>query len=297
MSEAATEWLPEISEADAEGRIREIYAEIRTGCSVPMVALIFRHLATVPGALEWSWELLRARIFSGEIPALASRLSPHATVAADEIPREALRVSGLSRQDETGIVAVLDAYNRANPINILVVRCLAEILRAMPTRDAPRLEVSWDPSPSFSIVSLPAMIHPRDMAPTVRDAVSLLTHRVPAGASSLWPSLYRHLANWPPMLGYAAVLVTSKWSEIDAAASAVLGAVDPMARSLARAAPERPLPASSEARAGMLAAIDAFSARIPEMIVIGHLLRNALPRSATNTTAMKEREDGRRRRD
>ena len=48
-------FLTELSERDARGDTAAIYAEMKRLGGVPMVALIFRHLATLPGALEWTW--------------------------------------------------------------------------------------------------------------------------------------------------------------------------------------------------------------------------------------------------
>ena len=48
-------FLPELSERDAVGEKAAIYAEMKRLGGVPMVALIFRHLATIPGGIEWTW--------------------------------------------------------------------------------------------------------------------------------------------------------------------------------------------------------------------------------------------------
>ena len=50
--------LSELSEDQARGDILQIYQEIRRLSAVPMVALIWRHLATLPGTLEWAWDFL-----------------------------------------------------------------------------------------------------------------------------------------------------------------------------------------------------------------------------------------------
>ena len=47
--------LPEVREADATPEIARIYGEVRSWSGVPMVALIFRNLATYPGLLEEVW--------------------------------------------------------------------------------------------------------------------------------------------------------------------------------------------------------------------------------------------------
>jgi hypothetical protein len=44
-----------ILEADARGEIAEIFADIRIVRGTCVVNPIWRHLATVPGALPWTW--------------------------------------------------------------------------------------------------------------------------------------------------------------------------------------------------------------------------------------------------
>src|SRR6185436_2132253 len=50
--------LAELAERDATGGKAAIYAELKRLGGVPMVALIFRHLATRSGVLEWAWEAI-----------------------------------------------------------------------------------------------------------------------------------------------------------------------------------------------------------------------------------------------
>ena len=48
--------VPAVTEAAAIGDIAEIFADIRRVLGVGVVNLIWRHLATIPGALPWAWE-------------------------------------------------------------------------------------------------------------------------------------------------------------------------------------------------------------------------------------------------
>ena len=50
--------ISEILEKDATGDIADIYAEIRRLWGVPNVTTIVRHVAAVPGALEWYLSLI-----------------------------------------------------------------------------------------------------------------------------------------------------------------------------------------------------------------------------------------------
>ena len=272
--------LDELPESRATGELRRIYGEIRHWSGVPMVALIWRHLATIPGALEWSWRLVEPAMRAGAVQQQAWDLARAAAIPRQPaIPAAALRAAGLAPADERAIAAVLDAYNRANPVNITAVRCLSLHLAgaAGPAADATSWP-AWAPPPVHA--PLPPMIDPAAMSPTVRELAQLLTDRGPTACpSTLWPSLYRHLAHWPAFLGYATVVVAPAFEAIDAAASRLQQQVEDAAGAIAgRLAPPRDLDApAGEAARRVQAAIDQFSRRLPEMVVIGNVLRRALP--------------------
>lgn len=277
-----TDMLAELPEAQAGGEIRRVYTEIRRWSAVPMVALIYRHLATMPGVLEWAWSVVRPAMESGELPQRAWQLAAEATIPhVPTIPRAALRTIGITSDDEVAIGAVLDAYNRANPVNILIVRCLAQHLRDdAPATGAHLPRPVW--LPPFAPAPLPTMVNPAAMNADLRSLLLLLTDRTDGLAPSpLLPSLYRHLAHWPAMLAFAGVLVPPQFATIDASAAWLRAQVDDagaeMSRRLAPAQGVRP-PAAIE-RAQLMIAIERFSVRIPEMVVIGGLLRRTLPAS------------------
>ena len=76
-------FLAELAEREATGEKARIYAEMRRLGGVPMVALIFRHLATLPGGIEWAWAALEPAWKAG-------RLQEAAWKIAGEAPLEAL---------------------------------------------------------------------------------------------------------------------------------------------------------------------------------------------------------------
>lgn len=272
--------LEEVPESRATGEVRRIYGEIRQLAAVPMVATIFRHLATMPGVLEWSWALLEPALRSGALQRQAWSIAERIELdSAPAIPRAALRAAGLDEGAERAIAAVLDAYNRANPVNFIALRCL--VLHwaggVQPAAAAPGA-AGWEPPPAPE--PLPPIVDPQAMSPAVRDLVLLLTDRGVAGAhSSLWPGLYRHLAHWPAFLGYAGVIVPPRFEAIDAAAAGLRRGIEAAATELAAGLhPPAGLPAPGAAeREGLQRAVAQFSQRIPEMVVIGTMLRRALP--------------------
>lgn len=281
-AESAGQMLAELPEAPASGELGRIYGEIRRLSAVPMVALIYRHLATIPGALEWAWGLIEPAMQAGLLQQRAWQLGADALIPAQHaIPRAALRAAGIGAADETAITAVLDAYNRANPVNIMAVRCIALHLAGNLKGESQAPAVPhWHP-PAAS-AALPAMVDPGAMDPTVRELVILLTNRSEEETPSpLWPSLYRHLAHWPALLGYASVVVVPEFAAIDAVATRLREQVGQAAAELAphMAVPKNLAPLAQTQRERLQQAIDQFSLRIPEMVVIGGLLRRAMPPS------------------
>ena len=120
--------LAEISAADATGNTALIYGAIETALGVRLVNLVYRHIATVPGALEWTWAVLshpfEQDIFarkSGTLVEIAS-----GSLSAAEKPNDSIALSAdLSDQDFGRIVGTIDGYNRANPMNALSLNVVA----------------------------------------------------------------------------------------------------------------------------------------------------------------------------
>lgn len=281
MKIASTELLDELPEAQATGEQRRIYSEIRRLSAVPMVALIYRHLATIPGALEWAWALIEPAMLTGQLQQRAWDMAAAAVIPGDRaIPHAALRVAGIDAAAEAAIGQVLDAYNRSNPVNMLVVGCLAQHLAGQGGQAAPASAIHWQPPPAP--LPLPAMVDPAAMTPAMRELVLLLTDRDAGRAPSpLWPSLYRHLANWPAMLGYASIVIVPEFAAIDAAAALLRQQATGAAADFARQTAPSAVFVAPEAgeRDRLQSAIDRFGSRIPEMVVIGGRLRRALPPS------------------
>ena len=161
--------LSETSEADASSQIRAIYEEIRELCGVPMVALIFRHLAAHPSVLEEVWEAIGPLFRNGQIQETAWQVA-RSTVPSGLLPpvgANARVVLGLIGEDLVKVRNALEAYNRANPVNQLAMLSLIARLG----NDTPAIALparrDWKP-PTAIPGPLPQMISPDAMAPSVR---------------------------------------------------------------------------------------------------------------------------------
>ena len=67
MQWVMAESVPSVLEADAAGEIADIYADIRKVLGTSVVNLIWRNLATMPGALQWTWSTVRP-LYLGDAP-------------------------------------------------------------------------------------------------------------------------------------------------------------------------------------------------------------------------------------
>ena len=52
-------WVSAISEDEATGETAEIFSDIRTTLGNGVVNLIWRHIATIEGALPWVWQAVK----------------------------------------------------------------------------------------------------------------------------------------------------------------------------------------------------------------------------------------------
>ena len=266
--------LPELRESEASGEKARVYAEIRRLGGVPMVALIFRHLATLPGAIEWMWAAMESTWRSGALQEAAWRIAREAPLAPiARIPKAALRTLG---GDEEEIRVVLRAYNRANPENLLTVLCL---LRLLDGHAAGRVTepATWNPP------AAPGPLAPMGDIESLPQDVTELLQWVAApgepGTPRIVQSLYRHFTHRPAFLALAVTLVRQRLDDgsIDAGANEIHAAMSRAADEIVAgiSAPPAPHP-------GIEPVCTRFGGRvIPEMIVAGRLLEDALKPEST----------------
>lgn len=272
-------FLPELPEKDAPPDIRAIYAEIRRLTGVPMVALIWRHLATLPGVLQDAWSSLAPVLRSGLLQETAWQIADGVRVQPlKPLDAAALARIGVAPANRRTIDTVLDAYNRANPVNMLCVyTLLARLIRPDGQALAPDVVLWTAPE---AIGALPRMYAPEEMPVPLRTTLQGLsspdaTGGIPGGALAI-PSLYRHLVPWP---AYIAWIEHNLRPYIDD--GRLRQSVTTIRTGMSREAetlvvhvpPALALQAHPEAKT----ALTRFSSLIPEMIVVGRLLKDAMP--------------------
>ena len=132
--------LPEMREEDATTTIGRIYADIKRASGTSLVNLIYRHLATIPGGLEWVWGCIRMNWgYDGLLHAASAMPSTKIVI---HLPIAFWRTVGLSDQNLGEIRTLIDHYNLTNAANILGATALSQIIRD-PRRSSGDATLAW----------------------------------------------------------------------------------------------------------------------------------------------------------
>ena len=267
--------LDELPVEDAVGEIKAIYAAIESALSVKLVNLVYRHLATVPGALEWAWGTVGPEFENGVFSRRSRDLGLPGKIASPD--GVSLGGAGLSAEEGRAVLETVEAYNRANPMNALSLRVIALAL------ESGRPAV-WRPPVATDTRGLPSLLPMTPLDETCDETMEELYRlaRLTTGEDrGLVPSLFRHFADWPDLLKQLA-----DWLEplaedgiIEKQVAAISEDADRIAREIfARLDPpvdDAVLP-DEATRIALQETIEVFPPTICRMIVIGSLLRNAL---------------------
>lgn len=269
--------LPEVSEADAPESVQAIYRDIRRLSGVPMVALVFRHIATCPEILDEVWRSIGPLFRGGRIQDAAWRITKLASLVKPlPLFEPAIRdILGLAGQDLVGVQNTLDAYNRANPVNLLAILSLLARIQSDVPAVAPKEGDAWQPPPAIP-GPLPQMVAPETMTPSLRWLINDFGFGDRSKLDPVVPSLFRHLAHWPKYLAalHASLIPRFRDQSIATASNDLQKAMIREAAIVAtNLRPLKRFASTPELRA----TVSQFSRdTIPMMTVIGHAMRLSL---------------------
>jgi hypothetical protein len=272
--------VPAVTEASATGHIADIFTDIRHVYHVGVVNLIWRHLATFPGALPWVWESVRPLYVDGTIEREAAAL--RASIALPDLPgfpAAAFAAAGLSERDIEQIRVVLAAYDRTNAMALIALSAVdCKIAGTQGEADCAfggRIEV---PASLQAELKLPPLLNLAEMSPEAAELVVTMNRLGAQRDDSILASMYRHLAHWPPYLALAWTLMAplDADSRLDDAISDTLAKARESGRRVVRRLPTPSLTIANAVRAEISRALDRFTSDvIAKMVVIGALLRRA----------------------
>jgi hypothetical protein len=263
-------YLAEVAEADAAGSVAEIYVDIRSTLGLPVVNLVYRHLAVAPGRLEATWRELRPNLVHPAMEKAAHDLAASVSLPALAAISVATLAVVIDPEELAGIARTIDAYERANSRNLLAITALlhpvgrprVEADEAAGEQRAARVEAPM----------LPPMADPRGLDARLRELLEEISAAAASpGEAILVPSLFRHLVHNRCFL---AVL----WTAVREAMSSdeVLLASERVSERAVVLAHELPHPCRPLSDDDLRAALQRFARTIPRMIVVGTLLRRAL---------------------
>jgi hypothetical protein len=270
--------LPEIIEQDASSAIREIYADIKRAQGAPLVNLIYRHLATIPGGLEWVWGSV-STVWGYQRLQKAAELLP----IFDKmlvLPTSLWRIAGVSENNSFAIRALIEDYNSTNAVNILAITALSQVL-SRPELPAGKLQLAVPRTTGATEVrSGPPVPKLDSLAPDVLDLVLFANRIGEVQSPPMVASMFRHLAIWPGSLAVAAVLLLpmAETGRLQKLRQRTIAAAEIIAAELVADAPNG-FPALPEptARDHILEALDMFrTTLIAKMLPVGQILKSAL---------------------
>lgn len=203
-----------ISEKEAPPSVAAIFKDIKETLGVPFVNLIWRHLATIPGGLEMTWSLAKPLYDSKTLNESAQALRQQTTLVDGVTPwPDSVRTTlGLSAQDQSEIVLLLEDYGHANSRALLVLSYLhASLSTELISGNKGELKESHtsaliDPLARIEhnkdVLIKPARPLPAtaDLNVSVVALIKILNTFGEPIPSPAEPSLYRHLSYWPSFL-------------------------------------------------------------------------------------------------
>lgn len=271
--------LAELSEADATGDLARIYQEMRVYFAVPYVSTLQRHVATMPGCLEWMWAAIKPGFVSGEMPETAWKLAGEIDLPPlPQLTDSAIRLLGVDADGLETLNNICDMYARVSPCNLMFSDCARLLMTGSDGQGKGGRTADW--TPPAMVPELPPM---PSMGALDADAAAVLMQLGSnLGGQVMVPGLYRYFARWPAYLAHVATELAPLMADdrvrkagmamarrITEAAPGMVAKLPPMPRDL-----PRPGPAETKA---IIAALDMFKGTSPEMVIFSSLLKRALP--------------------
>ena len=271
--------VPAITEDDATGEVAQLYADIRKTLGIPLVNLIWRNLATMPGALAWAWRSVKPLYESGLIRNEAVALVESQQLPdVPQLPTAALRAVGVDAQAETAIHAILDSYGRSNPFNLVSLCTLLAMLRNEPAYQ-PVQPVANRPAHPLN-VKLPTLVNVHETSDDTAELIRAVNRLGARGRDHILVSMPRHLAHWPGFLAlyWALIAPLDANGDLHRCIDSVRANAQACGARLANSIGQSPQP-RADARDAIETTLDDFCRNaICRMIPVVSLLKQAMPR-------------------
>ena len=193
--------VPAITEAAATGETALIFADLRATLGVNVVNLIWRHIATFPGALPWAWGTVKPVYVSGGVAMEAQRLKAGLSIPAlPDWPNAVLRCAGIDAAGEASIRRILASYNRSNAMNLVALSALVRRIDGAPADTRTATAFPEQPQEAAIDGALPKLLTLDEVAADTADLMRRINLLGDRDQGRIVASMYRHLAHWPGFL-------------------------------------------------------------------------------------------------
>ena len=187
-------WISAISEDEATGETAEIFRDIKTTLGNGVVNLIWRHIATIEGALPWVWQAVKPLYILDVLKNEAGFLCENIKLPeVSALPSAVLSAVNVLDRDRLVIQKILDSYNKGNAFNLLALSALT----VLPEDNKKKVEAGQK---FLEDINIPNLMNLDGMDEQTRTLVLLLSKLGAQKDNNVIPSLYRHLAYWPGFL-------------------------------------------------------------------------------------------------
>ena len=187
-------WISAISEDEATGETAEIFRDIKTTLGNGVVNLIWRHIATIEGALPWVWQAVKPLYILDVLKNEAGFLCENIKLPeVSALPSAVLSAVNVLDRDRLVIQKILDSYNKGNAFNLLALSALT----VLPEDNKKKVEAGQK---FLEDINIPDLMNLDGMDEQTRTLVLLLSKLGAQKDNNVVPSLYRHLAYWPGFL-------------------------------------------------------------------------------------------------
>ena len=191
--------FPQVHQEDAPPEIAAIYADIRAASGVPVVNLIWRHFAALPGVLPWAWGAVAPLVRSIEIDAARRQVTKAVAIPpVQPLAPSDWHGAGVDAAGQAEIARITDAYIRGNLTNLITLTALRLWL------DDPGLAPARLSAGTAAAVPdaplLPPLPRIEALDAATAAQVRTLAARHDGSGDGVIPSLYLALAKWPAVL-------------------------------------------------------------------------------------------------
>lgn len=179
--------VPAVTEAAATGEVADLFADIRDVVGVRVVNLVWRHLATMEGALPWAWAAVKPLYLQGMVDRATVRFRESMSLPV---------LGSLAGKAPASVDHVLASYDHSNTVNLFALGALVAWLRGETASEGTPERGARQPAPD---IALPKLLSQEDVTPKTW-ALVLRLNRFGDRQEIILASMYRHLAHAPAFL-------------------------------------------------------------------------------------------------